>query len=114
MKLSRSLVVVVVSLVLAGLSFAPVYAYGKAGKGCPWKDEAKLRLHLKEHVAYPATGKQIKEACVREMPDEFTKEERACVGRTLSDKKTYQSDAEVLSALGVKSAPSAAAKVRTQ
>ncbi|HEY5753418.1 MAG TPA: hypothetical protein VIT21_09735 [Chthoniobacterales bacterium] len=67
-----------------------------------WSDEATLKTHLNEHVTYPATGKAIKEACRKEIPDEFSKEERAYFDAKIQDDVTYNSSAEVLAALNVK------------
>jgi hypothetical protein len=67
-----------------------------------WGDTAVLKTHLNEHVEFPATGKVIKESCKQEMPNEFTKEQRAYFGAKIEDGKTYNSPAEVLSALNLK------------
>jgi hypothetical protein len=62
----------------------------------------KLKEHLKTHVTYPASGKAVKETCKKEMPDEFTTDERACAEKKLADGTEYKSADEVLKALGVK------------
>lgn len=69
---------------------------------CHWKDEVKLRAHLNDHIKYPATGKLIKETCMKEMPDEFSKEERDCLTNKLPDTKEYKTMDEVLMDLGLK------------
>lgn len=91
------------ALALAFLLGSTAVRFANAkGQACPFKEESKLRTHLAEHVTYPSTGKQVKETCKKEMPDEFSKEERQCVEKTLSDKKTYRSSKEVLADLGLK------------
>lgn len=69
---------------------------------CTWKDEAKLRTHLRSHVTYPATGQQIEEACNKQMPDEFSLKEKACLEAKLDDDKLYRSADEVLRDLDLK------------
>ncbi len=65
-------------------------------------DAAKLKEHLEKHVTYPAKGKDIKEACKKEMPDEFTAQERSCVDSKLKSDTEYKNAADVMKALGVK------------
>ena len=94
-----------ISMLLAFLFMMGSVAFaGTEGspKACSFKDLAKLKAHLAQHVTYPATGVQIKKACKQEMPDEFSKEEHQCVESTLSDAKSFQNSGEVLAALGVK------------
>jgi hypothetical protein len=77
-----------------------------------WGDTAALKEHLESHVKFPTTGKVIKEPCKRiykslvkgdiEMPDEFTKQQRAYLDSKLKDDTTYKNPAEVLSALNLK------------
>lgn len=67
-----------------------------------WGDPVVLKEHLDKHVKFPATGKVIKESCKEEMPDEFSKEQRAYFDAKLKDDTNYQNAAEVLSALNVK------------
>jgi hypothetical protein len=67
-----------------------------------WGDTTVLKTHLTDHVKFPATGKDIKESCKQEMPDEFTKEQRAYFDAKIKDDKTYNSAAEVLSAMNLK------------
>jgi hypothetical protein len=64
-----------------------------------WGDTTSLKEHLDSHVKFPATGKVIKESCKVEMPDEFTKAQRAYLDSKLGDDTTYKSAVEVLSAL---------------
>ena len=79
---------------VSGKSFAD-------GAACKFAAVDKLKEHLETHIKYPATGKAIKAACVKEMPDEFTKEERACCNKHLKDGTEYKSAADVEKALGV-------------
>ena len=67
-----------------------------------WGDTAALKEHLDNHVKFPATGKAIKESCKTEMPDEFSKEQRAYLDSKLKDDTTYKNPGEVLSALNLK------------
>jgi hypothetical protein len=57
---------------------------------------------LDNHVKFPATGKVIKESCKTEMPDEFSKEQRAYLDSKLKDDTIYKNPAEVISALKLK------------
>jgi hypothetical protein len=84
------------------LTFALVSANALAdGNACKFSDVAKLKEHLEKHVSYPASGKAIKAACLKEMPDEFTPAERACSGKRLKDATEYKSAGDVEKALGV-------------
>jgi len=67
-----------------------------------WGDTTALREHLDSHVKFPATGKVIKESCKNEMPDEFSKQQRAYLESNLKDDTTYNDSAEVLAALKLK------------
>jgi hypothetical protein len=67
-----------------------------------WGDTTALKAHLNDHIKFPATGKVIKEACKEAMPDEFTKEQGAYLDAKIKDDKTYNSPAEVLSAMNLK------------
>jgi hypothetical protein len=67
-----------------------------------WGDTTALKTHLNKHIEFPATGKVIKEACKEALPDEFTKEQAAYLDAKIKDDKTYNSGAEVLSALNLK------------
>ena len=67
-----------------------------------WGDTTALKTHLNNHVTFPATGKDIKESCKGEMPDEFTKEQRAYFDAKIKDDTTYKSPEEVLSAMNLK------------
>jgi hypothetical protein len=71
------------------------------GAACKFSDEAKLKDHVTNHIKYPAKGKDIKAACKKELPDEFTKEERACVAGKIKSGADYKDAGEVLKALGV-------------
>ena len=67
-----------------------------------WGDTTALKAHLDNHVTFPATGKAIKDSCKEEMPDEFSKEQRAYFDSKLKDDITYKNPEEVLSALSLK------------
>lgn len=90
---------VVAALLAVGLVLASAGAF--ADKACKFSDPAKLKEHIEKHITYPAKGKDIKEACKKEIPDEFTKAERACVAKKLKDGTEYKSADEVMKALGV-------------
>jgi len=78
-------------------------AANAADKGaCKFSDVDKLKEHLEKHVHYPAKGKDIKEACKKEMPDEFTAQERSCVDSKLKSDTEYKNAGDVMKALGVK------------
>ena len=64
-----------------------------------WGDTTVLKAHLNDHVKFPATGKVIKESCKQEMPDEFTKDQRAYLESKIKDDTTYKTPEEVLSAM---------------
>jgi hypothetical protein len=68
---------------------------------CKFSDEAKLKDHVANHIKYPAKGKDIKAACQKELPDEFSKEERACIAGKIKSGTEYKDSGEVLKALGV-------------
>ena len=87
---------------LALTSFA--YAEDKpmtAGK-CTFANAERLKAHTSEHMKFPAKGKAVKAACKKEWPDEFSAAEWACIEASIKDDATFKSQAEVLSALGVK------------
>ena len=67
-----------------------------------WGNTTALKEHLETHVKFPATGKVIKESCKEELPDEFSKQQRAYLESKLSDDTTYKEPAEVLAALNLK------------
>jgi hypothetical protein len=71
------------------------------GGVCKYSNVDRLKEHLEKHINYPATGKAIKAACVKEWPDEFTTTERACCNKTLKDATEFKSAAEVEKLLGV-------------
>ena len=72
----------------------------KPGK-CTFANVERVKSHASEHIKYPTKGKDIKEVCKKEWPDEFTKEEWACIDASVKDDKEYKSAAEVLKAFGV-------------
>jgi hypothetical protein len=105
MKL-RLLVNVVTALFIIGLSDLSI-SYGTESevatvKDFKWGDQTNLQEHLLKHITFPAKGKEIKEACKNEFPDEFSKEQRAYLESMLEDETTYKSAAEVMSALNLK------------
>jgi hypothetical protein len=71
-------------------------------KDFKWGDQTNLKEHLLSHITYPATGKVIKETCKKEIPDEFTDEQRAYLDVALKDDATFNSAAEVMTALNLK------------
>jgi hypothetical protein len=73
----------------------------KPGK-CTFADVERVKKHATEHIKYPAKGKDIKLACKKEWPDEFSKAEWACIDASVKDDQEYQSGAELLGAFGVK------------
>ncbi|MBI2790218.1 MAG: hypothetical protein HYX59_16230 [Elusimicrobia bacterium] len=89
------------SMLCLGLLAAAGSASAKDDKACSFKDAAKLKQHLEMHVTYPAKGKAIKEACKKEMPDEFAKSEKACIAKKLKSNAEYKDAGEVMKALGV-------------
>jgi len=92
---------IVAGMMAVGLALASGTAMAKAGGGCKFSDAKTLNEHLDSHIKYPASGKDIKAACVKELPDEFTKKERSCIVKKLKDDQTYKSADEVRTALGV-------------
>lgn len=89
-----------------GLLAASGDAFAKGGKACSFSDPVKLQEHLEKHVSYPASGKAIKAACKKEMPNEFPKSEHACIEKKLKNNVEYKDANEVMKALGVEAAPS--------
>src|SRR5438045_895202 len=71
----------------------------KPGK-CTFANQAQLKKHATEHITYPAKGSAIKQACKKELPDEFTKAEWACFDASVKDDQEYKSAGEVLKAVG--------------
>jgi len=71
----------------------------KPGK-CTFASVERVKTHASQHIKYPAKGKDIKAVCKKEWPDEFSKEEWACIDASVKDDKDYKSAAEVLKALG--------------
>ena len=59
-------------------------------------DTAAMKVHIKAHMEYPATKKQIVEAC-NNMSD-VSADDRAWFAKTLPDKK-YKSSDDVIKAL---------------
>ena len=86
--------VTVVGLITSGVSFA--------GAACKYSDVEKLKTHLTTHVSYPATGKEVKAACKKEIPDEFPKAEVACFEAKIKDTAKFKTADEVIAAAGVK------------
>jgi hypothetical protein len=72
----------------------------KPGK-CTFANVERVKSHAGEHIKYPAKGKDIKEACKKEWPDEFSKEEWGCIDASVKDDKEYKNAAELLKAVGV-------------
>jgi hypothetical protein len=72
----------------------------RADKSCKFSDVNRLKDHVTKHITYPVKGKDLKEACKKEWPDEFTKADRACAEAKLKDATEYKSAAEVLQTLG--------------
>lgn len=97
-----------------GLLAASGSAFAKGGKACVFADTAKLKQHLETHVTYPAKGKAIKEACKKEMPDEFAKSEKACIAKKLKNNVEYKDAGEVMKALGVEERAAPAAPMPAQ
>ncbi len=94
MKTSMTALLLILTLANAPLALA---------KGvCKFSDTAKFKDHVTNHIKYPAKGKDVKEACKKDIPDEFTKEEHACVEGKLKDDTEYKNAGEVLKAVGVK------------
>lgn len=88
-------------VLIAALALSTV-AFAKGKEGCTFSNMEKLKTHSSTHITYPAKGKVVKAACRKEMPDEFTKDELACIDSKIKDNTEYKSEADVLSALGVK------------
>lgn len=86
-------------LTVLGMLFASMNVYAKA---CHFADVEKMKEHLQKHITYPMSGKDIKAACKKEMPDEFSSDEHACIDKKIKDKKTYKNANEVAKAIGVK------------
>lgn len=96
-----------------GVALASGSAFAKGDKACEFSDVAKLKEHLTAHVTYPAKGKAIKEACKKEMPNEFAKSEKACITKRLKNNTEYKDAEEVMRALGV-NAPATTAPAPAQ
>jgi hypothetical protein len=92
---TRILVSLIAALLTVGLSVSYAAEF-------EWGDPAALKGHLDNHVKFPATGKVIKESCKTEMPDEFSKEQRAYFDSKLKDDTIYKNPEEVISALKLK------------
>ena len=106
---ARNLIVVTVSLAFFGGMAAAQTASKpkmetKAAAMCAWSDEGQLKMHLDTHVKYPVSGKMLKQACKKEAPNEFTKDEWTCFDNKLTDDRSYQSVSEVMMALGMQGA----------
>jgi len=86
---------------LLGSSF--FFATAASAKGdCKWKDMAKAKTHVESHITFPATGKDVKEACKKEMPEEFTKEEHACIDSKIKDDAQFKTAADLEKVLSIK------------
>jgi hypothetical protein len=72
----------------------------KKGRGA--RSHWRLSHALGKEGDFPATGKAIKDSCKKEMPDEFSKEQRAYIDSKLKGDTTYNNPEEVLSALNLK------------
>jgi hypothetical protein len=83
-----------------GLCLASASVRADKSNSCKWSDVNRLKDHVSKHVTYPVKGKDLKEACKKEWPDEFSKAERACAEAKLKDDTEYKSAAEVLKTLG--------------
>jgi hypothetical protein len=91
-------------LLMALVAVAPRAFAGdkmKPGK-CTFAKMDRVKAHAGDHIKYPAKGKDIKDACKKEWPDEFSKDEWACIDASIKDDKEYKSAGEVLEAIGVK------------
>lgn len=86
------------AIAASGMFLASMNVYAKA---CTFADANKVKEHIQTHITYPMSGKDIKAACVKEMPNEFSSEEHACIEKNIKDKKTYKNSKEVAKALGV-------------
>jgi hypothetical protein len=73
----------------------------KPAAACKWSDVAKMKEHLSSHIKYPAKGSAVKEACRKEAPEEFTKEERVCFESKIKDATVYKSAEEISHVLGI-------------
>lgn len=62
--------------------------------------KSDVKKHATEHMKYPAKGSVIKQTCKKEWPDEFSKEEWACIDASIKDDQEYKSPSEVLKAIG--------------
>lgn len=92
------------ALCLALGAAGPVAAdKGKREKGgkCHLSDVKRARAHVHKHLKFPSAGKEIKQACKKEWPDEFSKEEWACFDGAIQDDHEYKDPKEVLAALGL-------------
>ena len=103
---TKILVSLIASLFTVGLSDLSISYAAESEvatvKDFNWGDQANLKEHLLKHVSFLATGKVIKEACKKEFPDEFSKEQGAYVDAALKNDTTYNNSAEVMSALNLK------------
>jgi hypothetical protein len=102
----KILVNLIAALFATGLSDLSISYAGEPEvatvKDFNWGDQTNLKEHLLKHVTFPATGKVIKEACKKEFPDEFSKEQGAYLDAALKNDTTYNNAAEVMSALNLK------------
>ena len=90
-------------LISATMVFAVATAYAADTKMTPGKctfAKSDVKKHASEHIKYPAKGAAIKQACKKEWPDEFSKDEWACIDASIKDDQEYKSPSEVLKAIG--------------
>ena len=84
------------------LSISTAFAADKMKPGkCTFANVERVKSHAAQHIKYPAKGKDVKVACKKEWPDEFSKEEWACIDASIADDKEYKSCAELLKAIGM-------------
>jgi hypothetical protein len=94
MRLIPSFLALALTTSIAGADMKPGH--------CTFSDVTRVKQHATEHIKYPAKGKDIKLACKKEWPDEFSKAEWACIDASVKDDKDYASGGELLAAFGVK------------
>lgn len=102
MKKILSTLVVVAALSTAAFAGDKQPAASVAAGKCTFAKVDRVKTHALQHLKLPAKGKEIKQACKKEWPDEFTADEWACIDASLADDKEYKNPAEVLAAVGVK------------
>jgi len=90
-----------VRLVIAAVAITLAMSAASVAAECKFSNLERVKKHATAHLKYPSSGKEIKLACKKEWPDEFSKEEWACLDSSIKDDTTYKSSAEVLKAVGV-------------